>query len=157
MKIEILAAEKRHLIEGLLRKYLAWLDIDELTEIIHAEIEDFPGEYGEPGGCCFVALVNGQPAGCIAFRKLEDDICEMKRLFVDPEFRGARIGKQLIKRALAEAKAMGYEKMRLDVIASRMPRAVTLYQSFGFCEIEQYGPEPEADAKYFELNLCLKR
>ena len=153
MKIEIVAAEKRYLIEGLFRKYLAWLDIDELTEIIRAEIENFPGEYGEPGGCCLVALVNGQPAGCIAFRKLEDDICEMKRLYVDLEFRGARIGKLLIERALSEARAMGYRKMRLDVIASRMPRAVKLYESFGFCEIEQYGPEPGAGAKYFELNL----
>lgn len=153
VSISRVGAEDPHLIEGLFRQYASWIAIDQVSKNIVREIENFPGEYGAPGGDCFVALIDGRPAGCIAVRLWEDGICEMKRLYVDPRFRGKHIGRLLIERALEAARDLGYGKMRLDVIADLMPHAVELYRSSGFREIDQYRPEVAKSAKYFEIDL----
>ncbi|MDI6740413.1 MAG: GNAT family N-acetyltransferase [Candidatus Edwardsbacteria bacterium] len=115
-------------------------------------LENFPGDYSEPDGCILLVRVNGEPAGCVALRKFDDGICEMKRMYVRPNYRGQGMGRTLAKKIIEQAKAKGYSKMRLDT-ASTMEEAVKLYGSMGFKEIEPYRYNPLKNAKYFELDL----
>ena len=87
-------------------------------------------------------------------RKLEDDgVCEMKRLFVRDKFRGSGIGVTLIERSIAEARAMGYNRMRLDTFPPKMGKAVQLYEAYGFREIQRYYDNPNPEALFMELKL----
>lgn len=101
----------------------------------------------------FLAFADGKLAGCIALRKLEDGICEMKRLFVKDEFRGQKIGIALIEKLIAEARKIGYEKIRLDTFPPKMGKAVSLYESYGFREIPPYYHNPYGDTLFMELQL----
>jgi ribosomal protein S18 acetylase RimI-like enzyme len=93
------------------------------------------------------------PAGCIALRPLQPGICEMKRLYVRPSARGRGLGKILVQRLIAEARAIGYERMRLDTIQSDMADAIALYRKLGFREIEPYSKIPNESALWMELLL----
>jgi ribosomal protein S18 acetylase RimI-like enzyme len=99
-----------------------------------------------------LALWNAQPAGCIALRKLEENICEMKRLYTRPQFRGLKLGKALAQAIIAEAKARGYQQMRLDTLRD-MLAARALYVGLGFKQIEAYRHNPEEGVAYMELEL----
>ncbi len=121
------------------------------------EVATLPGEYAPPNGRLLLAICNSQAAGCIALRKLDEGICEMKRLYVAPAFRGQKfdgktIGISLIIGLLQEAQKLGYKKMRLDTVPS-MERAITLYKALGFKEIEPYYFNPQPGAIFLELNL----
>jgi ribosomal protein S18 acetylase RimI-like enzyme len=121
------------------------------------ELDTLPGVYASPEGCLLLATVNDEPAGCIALRKLEDGVCEMKRLYVRPEYRGQKfsgrsIGVSLVVKLLQIAQRLGYKKMRLDTVPS-MTRAIALYKALGFREIEPYCYNPFPDALFFELDL----
>ena len=94
-----------------------------------------------------------EPAGCIALHRLERFVCEMKRLYVRPQFRGSGLGRLLAERAIAEAKSIGYTKMRLDTIGPKMKNALALYRAFGFREIGPYRSNPIEGAMYMELEL----
>jgi ribosomal protein S18 acetylase RimI-like enzyme len=100
-----------------------------------------------------LARCAGHAAGCIALRKLEAGICEMKRLYVRPEDRGLGLGRMLVERLIAEARSMGYERMRLDTIASAMKDAIALYRRMGFVEIAPYSSIPIESALWMELLL----
>jgi putative acetyltransferase len=100
-----------------------------------------------------VAQYEQQAAGCVALRKLEGNICEMKRLYVRPAYRGKGLGRILVERVIAEARGIGYERMRLDTIASSMQDAVELYRRMGFKEIAPYRANPITGALYMELLL----
>ena len=117
------------------------------------ELKNLPGAYRPPDGRLLLARYAGQPAGCVALRKLEDNICEMKRLYVRPGYRGKRLGKLLVDGVIAEARAIGYQRMRLDTIASSMKDAIELYRRTGFHEIPPYRPNPIEGALYMELLL----
>lgn len=117
------------------------------------EVKALPGAYSSPDGRLLLAQLAGQPVGCVALHKLEGNICEMKRLYVRPGYRGKRLGKLLVDGVIAEARAVGYQRMRLDTIASSMKDAIELYRRTGFREIPPYRSNPIEGALYMELLL----
>jgi ribosomal protein S18 acetylase RimI-like enzyme len=117
------------------------------------ELAGLPGDYSPPDGRLLVAEYLGQLAGCVALHKLEPGICEMKRLYLRPQLRGRGVGRALAEAVIAEARSIGYRKMRLDTVAPVMPNAVAMYRRLGFVEIEPYRPNPIAGALYMELAL----
>jgi GNAT superfamily N-acetyltransferase len=117
------------------------------------ELKNLPGAYGPPSGRLLLAHYRDHAAGCVALRKLEAGICEMKRLYVRPGDRGFGLGRMLVERVIAEARAIGYERMRLDTIASAMKDAVALYRRMGFVEVAPYSAIPVERAIWMELLL----
>jgi len=154
--LEIIQAATDGQIEAareLFREYEAWLCLDLCFQGFEAELADLPGKYAMPDGRLFLAYADESLAGCIALRKLEDSVCEMKRLFVRDGFRGERIGVRLIERLIADAKGIGYSKMRLDTYPAKMGKAVKLYESHGFRPIEPYYDNPYDGVIFMELSL----
>lgn len=117
------------------------------------EVKSLPGAYAVPAGRLLLAHYDQQAAGCVALRKLETSVCEMKRLYVRPTHRGKGLGRILVERVIAEARGIGYQRMRLDTIASSMPDAIELYRKMGFREIPPYRANPIEGALYMELLL----
>ena len=117
------------------------------------ELKSLPGTYVPPSGRLLLARYAGHTAGCVALRKLEAGICEMKRLYVRPGDRGMGLGRVLVERVIAEARIIGYERMRLDTIKSAMKDAITLYRKMGFHEIAPYSAIPIEHALWMELRL----
>jgi GNAT superfamily N-acetyltransferase len=117
------------------------------------ELKTLPGAYAPPNGRLLLARYAGHAAGCIALRQLEAGVCEMKRLYVRPDDRGLGLGRMLVDRVIAEAHAIGYERMRLDTVASAMQDAVALYRRMGFQEIAAYSAIPIQSALWMELVL----
>lgn len=137
----------------LFREYEAWLDVDLCFQSFEEELNTLPGKYAQPSGRLFLALIDEKPAGCIALRKIGNDICEMKRLYVRDDARGTGLGKMLIERLIEEAKTIGYKRMRLDTLPDKMPKAVRLYQSYGFQKIEPYYENPHKETLFMEKEL----
>ncbi len=135
------------------REYEAWIDLDLCFQGFAAELTSLPGKYAEPYGRLLLAYVDDRLAGCIAMRKLDDRICEMKRLFVRDYFRGLRIGISLIERLIGDAREIGYSKMRLDTFPPKMGKAVSLYETHGFVEIPPYYENPHSEVLFMELSL----
>jgi len=117
------------------------------------ELADLPGEYAPPEGRLLLAEYAGQLAGCVALHKLDSNICEMKRLYLRPQFRGKGFGRILANRIIAEAQLIGYQRMRLDTVEPVMKDAVAMYRKLGFKEIPAYRPNPNAGTIYMELRL----
>jgi len=117
------------------------------------ELAGLPGDYAPPTGRLLLAEYDGQLAGCVALHKLEDDICEMKRLYLRSEFRGKRFGRLLADRMIAEASQIGYRRMRLDTVEPVMKDAVAMYRKIGFREITPYRANPMPGTLYMELQL----
>lgn len=137
----------------LFREYESWLGLDLCFQGFEAELAELPGKYETPDGRLFLAYSDGELAGCIAMRKLDDGICEMKRLFVRDGFRGRQIGVTLIERLIADAREIGYSKMRLDTFPPKMGKAVSLYESHGFVPISAYYDNPNDGVLFMELVL----
>ena len=136
----------------LFRKYADWIDVDLGFQHFEAELTRISLTYGPPRGCLLLAMVENEAAGCVAVRDLDYPICEMKRLYIDENFRGKGIGRTLVAAILNEARDLGYRTMRLDTLQSMTP-ARSLYSSFGFREIEAYYHNPLDDVVYMELDL----
>jgi putative acetyltransferase len=117
------------------------------------ELASLPGDYAPPAGRLLVAKYRDQLAGCVALHQLEPGICEMKRLYLRPQFRGRGLGRALAESVIAEARLTGCRKMRLDTVEPVMPNAVAMYRRLGFKEIEAYRANPNAGALYMELDL----
>jgi putative acetyltransferase len=117
------------------------------------ELASLPGDYAPPTGRLLLAECDAQLAGCVALHKIEDGICEMKRLYLRSQFRGKGLGRVLAERIITEARQIGYQRMRLDTVEPVMKDAVAMYRRFGFKEIAPYCKNPIAGALYMELLL----
>ena len=117
------------------------------------ELAGLPGDYAPPEGRLLLAKYEGHVAGCVALHRLEERICEMKRLYLRPQLRGKGIGRALADRIIAEARQIGYQRMRLDTVEPVMKDAVEMYRKIGFREIAPYRANPIAGALYLELQL----
>lgn len=117
------------------------------------ELAGLPGDYAPPEGRLLLADYEGQLAGCVALHNLEPQVCEMKRLYLRPQFRGKGLGRVLAGRIIAEARQIGYQRMRLDTVEPVMKDAVAMYRRIGFQEIAPYRANPIAGAMYMELQL----
>ena len=117
------------------------------------ELAALPGDYAPPDGRLLLATSSGQPAGCVALHKLAPEICEMKRLYVRPQYRGKGLGRQLAEKIIVEARQLGYKKLRLDTVEPTMKTAVAMYRQLGFRDIPPYRDNPISGALYMELEL----
>lgn len=133
-------------------EYARSLDFDLCFQNFDAELANLPGDYAPPSGRLLLALSDGRPAGCVALRRLGGGICEMKRLWVRPQFRGSGLGRQLAEAIILEGKSLGYQTMRLDTVPS-MAQAIGLYRALGFGEIAFYTTNPIPGAIFMELDL----
>ena len=138
---------------GLFREYEAWLGLDLCFQNFEKELAELPGAYAPPTGRLLLAFDSDQLAGCVALRKLDDRVCEMKRLFLQPQFHGNGRGRELAERIISEAREAGYERIRLDTLPEQMGKAIALYRSLGFREIEPYYDNPVTGALFMELEL----
>jgi putative acetyltransferase len=137
----------------LFREYEAWLGMSLCFQSFEEEVAGLPGKYAPPIGRLYLAYVDGEPAGCIALRKLEPGVCEMKRLYLRESARGLGLGVRLIEQVIADAQEIGYAKMRLDTYPPKMGKAVSLYEAHGFYEIPPYYDNPHAGVLYMEKTL----
>jgi ribosomal protein S18 acetylase RimI-like enzyme len=129
------------------------LDPKLVSEFCYASIqEELPGVYAPPGGSLFLAMHSGKAAGCVAFRRLSSDTCEMKRMYVRPEFRGMRLGRGLVDTAVQAARESGYKLMRLETITA-MDRAIALYCAAGFRPCQPYYAIPES---FLEVTIFME-
>jgi ribosomal protein S18 acetylase RimI-like enzyme len=117
------------------------------------ELAALPGDYALPEGRLLLLTFANDAAGCVALHKIDGCICEMKRLYVRPQFRGKGVGKILAERVIAEAREIGYTKLRLDTVEPVMRTAVAMYRNLGFRDITPYRENPIEGALYMELQL----
>jgi len=139
-------------VRQLIVEYAESLGFDLSFQDFDEELRSLPGKYAPPDGRLLLARYGPAVAGCGAIRRLSDQICEMKRLYVRPAFRGRHLGRAIAIRLVDEAREAGYERMRLDTIDS-MREAITLYESMGFRRIEPYYFNPTPGATFLELTL----
>ena len=146
-------------IKALFREYAESLGFSLAYQDFEKELADFPGKYAAPEGALLLAKAGTEAAGTVALRKLEAGVCEMKRLYVKPTFRGRRlpdgrsIGRALAEDIVAIGRDRGYQRLRLDTIGGKMRQALSLYRSMGFVEIPPYYASPIPDTAYMELVL----
>jgi GNAT superfamily N-acetyltransferase len=138
---------------ALFKEYEQSLGISLCFQNFDQEVANLPGDYSPPSGRLLLARVEDQVVGCIALRKLNDNVCEMKRLYLRPVARGKGSGAKMIDAVLTEAKQIGYSKMRLDTMPGRMDQAIKLYRTVGFHEIPPYYDNPTGRTLYMELDL----
>ena len=137
----------------LFRAYVESLDFDLDFQNFEAEMTALPGPYAPPDGAILMAEVGGEAVGVVALQPLDDEgACEMKRLYVTPEYRNHGIGRALATAIVEVARALGYDVMRLDTVAS-MTVARRLYRSLGFEGRDAYYHNPLDDAVYMERSL----
>jgi putative acetyltransferase len=134
-------------------EYAQSLGVNLCFQNFEEELAGLPGLYAPPDGRLLLAEYEGQLAGCVALHRWEAGVCEMKRLYLRPSFRGKGLGRVIAEAIIAEARNIGYQGMRLDTIEPIMKDAVEMYRKLGFREIGPYRPNPIAGAMYMELQL----
>lgn len=150
--IDDIAESDIFFVKNLISQYVEWINIDLSFQGIDHELDSFPGKYIKPDGAFLVAKVDNMVIGCVGLRKIDDNTCEMKRLYVNNEHKGKGIGKALVEKIIMKAKNMNYIKIRLDTLP-KMKTAQELYKNFGFYGIEQYTENPIIGAKFMEKLL----
>ena len=140
-------------IRQLFTEYAEWLQVSLCFQGFQQEMAELPGKYAPPRGALLLALDADQVVGCVALRPLEDeDVCEMKRLYVRPEAQGQHVGERLVNAIIAEARRLGYDRMRLDTLLGKMDKAIAIYRRAGFREIAPYYESPYPTL-FLELDL----
>jgi ribosomal protein S18 acetylase RimI-like enzyme len=137
-------------IRKLFVEYSESLEVDLCFQGFAEELAKLPGDYASPAGR--LAFQGNEVVGCGALRPLSSDVCEMKRLYVRPAFRGKGVGGAMINALISAAREIGYQRMRLDTLAS-MATAIAIYRSLGFREIAPYRANPVPGALFLELDL----
>jgi N-acetylglutamate synthase-like GNAT family acetyltransferase len=138
--------------KDLIMEYIKWINQDLSFQDIDDELENFPNKYEEPLGAFIIAKENENVIGCVGLRNLDNKICEIKRLFVNDDYKGRGIGKKLVKKIIRVAKIKNYERIRLDTI-NTMEVALKIYYKNGFYEIEPYYNNPYDNIVYLEKIL----
>ena len=139
-------------VRRLFREYENFLGVDLCFQDFEKELTELPGKYAPPQGALLLVLVDEEVAGCVAVRKFKTNICEMKRLYVRPRYRGKKIGKMLAEKIISTARMRGYTTMLLDTL-THLKEAIALYQSLGFKKRESYYHNPLPGVIYWELDL----
>jgi putative acetyltransferase len=154
--MELIHAQASEEVSGareLFEEYAAWLGFSLCFQNFDKELAGLPGDYAPPSGRLLLATENNETAGCVALRKIGDGVCEMKRLYVRPKFRGKGLGRMLAETIIEAAREIGYERMRLDTLPGKMDQAIVMYRSLGFKNIEPYYNNPVEGAAFLELEL----
>jgi GNAT superfamily N-acetyltransferase len=152
VRVELVRDPPADVVRPLLREYADSLGFPLDFQDFERELAELPGAYTAPRGALILARMNDDDAGCVALRPLAGDTCEMKRLYVRATHRGAGVGRLLAEAIVAEARALGYARMRLDTVPG-METAQALYRRLGFVAIEPYTPNPVDGARFLELDL----
>lgn len=151
--VAVESQEQVELVRKLFREYADAIGVDLEYQGFAAELEALPLPYIPPYGALLFAQINGDTAGCVALRRLNDETGEMKRLYVRPAFRSWGLGKHLIEAAIQAARRAGYTNLRLDTLPS-MAAAQGLYQKLGFTEIPAYNRNYLPGTRFYELKLA---
>ena len=140
-------------LRALFLEYQDWLQVDLCFQDFETEVATLPGGYAPPAGALWLAYVDRELAGCVGFRPHEEKAaCEMKRLWLRPNYRGLGLGRRLAVTCIAGARAAGYRTLCLDTLGF-MDAARSLYADLGFHEIPAYYHNPLDDVRYLELDL----
>jgi ribosomal protein S18 acetylase RimI-like enzyme len=149
IKITEAGTDQVSLVRELFLEYAQSLDFKLCFQGFDKELAELPGKYAPPKGFMLLAYSGSELAGCVAMQPIDSEICEMKRLYVRPQFQGQGIGKSLVLRLIDKSKSAAYKKMRLDTVPS-MKAALGLYGSLGFYKIPPYRENPIPGAEYLE-------
>jgi putative acetyltransferase len=144
--------EDRDTVLALFRAYIDGLGVDLSFQGVDQELATLPGKYARPGGLALLARAGAETIGTVAYRRFSEAVCEMKRLYVEPAWRGRSIGRRLCDDLLAQANAAGYRRMVLDT-GDWLKPALTLYRALGFVPIPAYYHNPIAGTVYMARDL----
>jgi GNAT superfamily N-acetyltransferase len=144
--------EDRAPIARLMREYVEALEVDISFQDFESEHADLPGKYARPEGVVLIAWTADEAVGIVAYRPVERRICEMKRLYVLPRFRGTGLGRRLVEELVRDARSHGYRRMVLDTLPSMGP-AQAVYSSLGLQPIPAYYDNPLPGIIYMALDL----
>ena len=154
MILEANSPEKIAQARALFLEYASSLGFSLCFQNFQQELDTLPGKYAPPDGVLLLAVEEtGEAAGCVAVRPLDDEACEMKRLYLRPSSRGTGTGRELVETAVAWARRRGYHVMKLDTVPGKMDAAIRLYRSLGFMECAPYYETPIEGSLFFTLAL----
>jgi ribosomal protein S18 acetylase RimI-like enzyme len=151
--VHVVTADQLAEVRALFEEYWRSFGFTPCFQNFSGELAELPGSYVPPGGRLALVLVDGQSAGCAALRRLDDERCEFKRLYVRPQYRGMRLGRELLAWIIAEAKAAGYRQLVCDTMPA-MADALAMYQRAGFQRTEPYSDHPTPGAIFLRLALA---
>jgi putative acetyltransferase len=150
---EVVAPQDLDAVRDLILAHVAARATTPGVEYMRADALSLPGRFSAPRGGLWLARAEDRAAGCVALRPLDDSVAEVKRMYVDPAWRGRGVGRALLVTLIAGARERGYRMLRLGTLVDMTP-AQALYKSLGFVPIERYRPDELIDTRFFELTLA---